>query len=131
MRKQFFKRSVRTQMMIVVMIVILIIIIIIISIKGLEAEYLGTFYMLSVGSVFVAELIVCEVIPPDFKYYVRAEFDCITFEFSEIDHRPILRNYHEVNKDYYYMVLQDDRGAIISIPYNKEVLEFLKQVRIE
>lgn len=132
MRRQFFRRS--TASLLNAFRWVVLISLFVVTIK-VDVPYNGTGMpteLIIAWIIYFAISLLSEIfIPPNFNYYVRAEKDYIIFELSETDHRPILRKYYEVSRKHGYMLLQDDIGAIISIPYSAEVLEFLKQVRIE
>lgn len=130
MRKQFFKRSVQIRSLIVFIAIMLIAMVVVIKTMGYGEEAITAMAMIYVIS-FIALSVLVFVTPPDFKYWIRAEGEYIIFEINEADHRPILKKYSVINKNYKKMVLEDERGTIISIAYSATVQEFLKQERIE
>lgn len=78
--------------------------------------------------LFLLVFVIAEVtLPPNFKYIINVTNDCIIFEISQEDHRRIDKNFTIVNKGKHYMVL-DDGISRIRIAYNKEVLQFLKEI---
>lgn len=130
MRKQFFKRSVQIRSSIVVLVIMCIGFFI--QAKGCKSEaeikmMLIILYVVGLAVLFVIGYFVL----PDFKYWIRVEDGYIIFEKNETDHRPILRKYSVIRQTRKEIVLEDERGTIISLAYNGEVLEFLNQVRIE
>lgn len=132
MCKKFFKRSVQRRSVMAIM-VILLIGYVIISKQLLSTNetdvVIGAMIFFAVCLVLL--LLIAYVLPPDFKYWISEEGDYIIFEKNETDHRPILRKYSIIKQTRNEIVLGDERGTIISIAYNAEVVEFLKQVGIK
>ena len=65
--------------------------------------------------------------PPDFEYFINVSKDWVFFEFSQEDHRMITKHFIISSKKRHYIVL-DDGLSRICIAYNKEVLQFLKEI---
>ena len=132
MHKKFFKRSVQINSIIAILAILCIgfTIAIVQRTVGHKEEAITTMIVLYFGSIILICLVGCFV-APDFKYWIMVEGDYIIFEKSETDHRTILRRHSVVRQTRKEIVLQDERGTIISLAYNGEVLEFLKQERIE
>lgn len=132
MHKKFFKRSLQIKSIIAIL-AILGIGFIIAIVRPAERHKMETTIALIILYVICC-IIMCLIkyfVAPDFEYWIREEGGYIIFEKSATDHRPILRKYTIIQRTYKKIVLGDERGTIISLAYNAEVLEFLKQLRIE
>ena len=68
------------------------------------------------------------IIPPDFEYSIRVLDDSIVIENSEEDYRRIDKTFNIISKKRHYLVL-DDGFSRIRIAYNKEVLQFLNEIK--
>lgn len=77
----------------------------------------------------VGILLTCIFLLPDFDYYISFNDYLITFEMSEDDHRVITRSFSIASQTRKKIVL-DDGISRIKISYNKEVLEFLNEIKI-
>lgn len=80
------------------------------------------------GIIFVSWLISFSILPPDFNYLIKVDDTYIIFEMDEEDHRRINKNFTISIKTRRYMVLTDGVSRI-KIAYNKEVLEFLEEIK--
>lgn len=88
---------------------------------------IGKFFFIIWVVIFVILII---AIPPDFEYNMMEDADCILFEFSDGTRRVISKSFEISKKKLYSLVLKDKEiKKTIEIPYNRKVLETLKEIQ--
>ena len=132
MRK--FKRSTQSIVTTILLVIALSYTVAILIVGCAEVELFGfTTFLTELGLVLqllfflVATIIADSAMPPDFEYFINVSKDWVFFEFSQEDHRMIAKNFIISNKTRHYIIL-DDGLSRICIAYNKEVLQFLKEI---
>lgn len=103
----------------------------IISQRAYEVDYaqdliLTTEYLICI--IVLELLLVAVVIPPDFDYVINVTDSYIIFSFDKEDKRKIDKKFKISRKKRHYILL-DDGVSKIRIVYNKEVLQFLEEVK--
>ena len=75
-------------------------------------------------------IILINVMPPDFQYDIIVDAGCILFQFPNGIHKVISHQFVISKKTMYSLVLEDKEIAkTIEIPYNRKVLEVLKEIQ--
>ena len=90
-------------------------------------DQLGVVLTLLLIVVPIITLIVILVLPPDFEYNIKVEKHYLIFEISEDNKWCIKRPFTIRQKNKAHIII-DDGFSRMSIAYNNELLEFLKEI---